>query len=521
MRATLSNLLVLTLVSIKKAYRRKALELHPDRNYGNVEDSTRLFAEIQTAYEVLSEPQERAWYDSHHGMLFDSGGEAAEEHYQRSVKVTTAEDIIRMCLDRSAFLDFSDSPSGFFTKVRGVFDRLALEEAIACEMDDREPITHPTFGSASDSYEDVAQLFYSTWSNFATRKSFAWKDAYRYSEASDRRTRRLMEKENKKLRDDSIKEFNDAVRTMVAFVKKRDPRYEPSSQTDAERIKSMRSRVAAQAAKARAANREKLASAVVPEWARSDPVVEQEKSESSDDEPQEHFECIICQKTFKSENQYQAHEKSKKHTKAANQVRREMQRQNATLNLESEDKEQSSLSQKSETHGDENLLAQRLEGDLSLQDGYDDSGEIEHLLNAGAAQTDSGGTVDLKDQSEDSSSGGDEEYAPRSEIEERISGRREDSVEELAKRIPTRPRSSDDVSRTSKSATGKVGKAKARRTKKAAKEANEHQNQNIRCATCHVVFPSKTKLFHHISDEPGHATPMKKITKGGREAVRR
>ena len=42
---------------IKKAYRRKALELHPDRNYGDVERTTALFADVSTAYEVPSDPQ--------------------------------------------------------------------------------------------------------------------------------------------------------------------------------------------------------------------------------------------------------------------------------------------------------------------------------------------------------------------------------------------------------------------------------------------------------------------------------
>ncbi len=47
---------------LKKAYRRLALKHHPDKNPDNIEECTRLFNTIQQAYEVLSDPQERAWY---------------------------------------------------------------------------------------------------------------------------------------------------------------------------------------------------------------------------------------------------------------------------------------------------------------------------------------------------------------------------------------------------------------------------------------------------------------------------
>lgn len=49
-------------LDIKKAYRRLALKHHPDRNGGSAE-STERFKLIGEAYEVLSDPQERAYYD--------------------------------------------------------------------------------------------------------------------------------------------------------------------------------------------------------------------------------------------------------------------------------------------------------------------------------------------------------------------------------------------------------------------------------------------------------------------------
>src|ERR1700761_4035429 len=97
---------------IKKAYRRKALELHPDRNYGNVEHATRLFSEVQTAYEVLSDPQERAWYDSHKDVLLrgDQGASDGSQEFSYNIRMTTAQEVLKLMLRFNGRLDYSDSP---------------------------------------------------------------------------------------------------------------------------------------------------------------------------------------------------------------------------------------------------------------------------------------------------------------------------------------------------------------------------------------------------------------------------
>uniref|UniRef100_A0A8C6T4K4 DnaJ homolog subfamily C member 21 n=1 Tax=Neogobius melanostomus TaxID=47308 RepID=A0A8C6T4K4_9GOBI len=58
---------------LKKAYRKLALKWHPDKNLDNAEDAAEQFKLIQAAYDVLSDPQERAWYDNHREALLKGG----------------------------------------------------------------------------------------------------------------------------------------------------------------------------------------------------------------------------------------------------------------------------------------------------------------------------------------------------------------------------------------------------------------------------------------------------------------
>ena len=59
--------------AIKKAYRRLAVQFHPDKNPGNHEAEEK-FKEAASAYEILSDPEKRARYDRFGHAAFQGGG---------------------------------------------------------------------------------------------------------------------------------------------------------------------------------------------------------------------------------------------------------------------------------------------------------------------------------------------------------------------------------------------------------------------------------------------------------------
>lgn len=332
---------------LKKAYRKLALEWHPDKNPSRLEEATEVFQLIQQAYEILSDPQERAWYDRHKDDILRGG---AEEQYKDN------------CLDiyqyfnTSCFKGYNDDEKGFYTVYRQVFEKITAEDEPFRDDKDMEP---PQFGYSDSSYEEVVHNFYAYWQSYCTAKSYSWFDKYDLSEArksgAGRPVIRAMEKENKKLRDQHKKLRNEEIRELVAFIRKRDKRVQAAKK----RMDEMKVEKAKKAEELRRKQREERRNKDMEDY--------KETEWSSMSQFENHFNeiesnldatfgscpgdtneneevddlgdlyCAACEKDFRSDKAFKNHENSKKHKENVLLLKALMEEDEAMANSEAID----------------------------------------------------------------------------------------------------------------------------------------------------------------------------------------
>jgi len=140
-----------------------------------------------------------------------------------------------------------------------------------------------------------------------------------------------MEKENRRAREDARKEYNDTVRTLVMFIRKRDPRYKTHLKAQSQPPVTL----LLPNLPARRAEVEPAAVYIEQEWQKTSVSggedFEWALAEGNDDPAV--FECVPCEKTFKSEAAWDSHERSRKHIKNVEVLRRQMAEEGIQLGL--------------------------------------------------------------------------------------------------------------------------------------------------------------------------------------------
>jgi DnaJ homolog subfamily A member 5 len=198
--------------TIKKAYRRAALKWHPDKHVGNEDEATERFKEVSSAYEVLSDPQERRWYDDHREAILrggdgtaSGGGDDDESPLPNLWKYFNPS-----CYNSSNFYEV-------YTQVFSDIDAMEYNSG-------ERKVPSQVFGNNDSPHNEVI-AFYNFWSDWSSTLTFAWEDTYDTREAPNRWVRRKGEDENRKSRKEGKKKYNDTVRALVKYVKRIDPRW--------------------------------------------------------------------------------------------------------------------------------------------------------------------------------------------------------------------------------------------------------------------------------------------------------
>ena len=538
---------------IKKSYRKLALKWHPDKNQDNNEESTRIFTEIQQAYEVLSDPQERAWYDKHREQIIRGG----EDYVDNSVN-------LMKYFSASVYCGYGDDEQGFYAVYTNAFRIIAKEDA---EFATDKDLEVPEFGTSSSDYEEVVQPFYAFWQSYSTLKSYVWLEKYNIREAPNRRVQRLMEKDNKKIRDAAKKERNEEVRALVKFVRKRDKRVkaylellkekeeERKRLTEHKRLEALRKRekmfeeYKEESWATLSGLEEDLAQMnthLDSEFGKDNDVTESQ----SDDEEVEQFYCVACDKAFKTEKALVNHEKSRKHKDKVTAIKREMA-ENEQVDGQASSLVENDLDEINDDGLEEEYLNKRQYsvdegstefvsiGELNLMDSVELSTmrikgnnryKVKVLHERKRALSGIGeGDLEGREVDEDSESKGneddDEERTVRVESEKQISN--SDTEQTLLREIRT---TTSDVDREKEGdkenmelqesgsdiqSTGAVNhnKNSTERNKNSSAGGKEPETSTFKCNVCQTSFPTRNKMFQHIK-ELGHALNVDKNNRG-------
>nr|CAG4642599.1 EOG090X085R [Evadne anonyx] len=513
---------------LKKAYRKQALKWHPDKNLDNAEEAKREFQIIQAAYEVLNDPQERAWYDKHRDAILL--GAKGADYQENSVNIFE-----------------------YFTS--------------ACY---------------SGFKDEDHQSFYSVY------RPYSWLDKYNLETLKEapRKVQRLMERDNKKLRDAGKKQRNEEIRQLVSFVRKRDPRVKAyiklleekaaqnviKTQMQQERHLEGRRQMLEKAQEARlsqmaeveqqlrdleaqytSSNDEELSDEetqneleMIKEEDTCDAVNDESDDYDIDSELMELY-CPACKKQFKTvkainpkyiSNRRESHDRSKKHVEKVRILRKTLLEEDELLNSETDEvgvdeiksDDDDDLSVESEP--EENLekpkskkkkknkkVSPTLEDEDEPSDISEicesDEEDVEDVVGANITKSKKkkkkrnvNPTLEELEQedtkpdlSENEKGEVAEVFTTKAKSKSKKKNRNKDTNKAPVE-VSKQESSDEDANDRSKKKKKKKNTVKYQpkvESVKLAPETNDNDNSSeYKCAVCTTVFPSKNKLFDHL-----------------------
>lgn len=501
------------------------MKYHPDKNLDGVDEAKAKFLLVQQAYDVLSDSQERAWYDGHRDQILRGSQTDYEDTSLDVFPYFTA----------ACYKGFGDDREGFYAVYGEVFEKLAAEDIEFMDSpEEHEAI--PKFGTATSDYETVVGPFYAHWQSYCTVKSYAWLCPHNVNEIRDRRIMREIEKEMKKIAQKARKERNDEVRALVAFVRKRDKRVQEyrkvlEERAEQNRVKQQQHRLAQLKKNLREASDAQKNHQTVfntsdheqqlrqmeqaygsdSEFDDEEEEDDEENGEDDADEEAEYVDdlyCIACNKAFKNISSFENHESSKKHKDNVLKLGQQMQEEEKSFRND-DDKDSLDESRLSEDITDEESAPEAPQVRLSkkakksknkvqrvlpqCEQEASDVEELEEPLNNVSIGN-------VSDHSDDWTGGN--KKSRKAKQKKGKPSKAQTAKEEESKSIEPEKHNENGVNKKSK---------KGKKNEEEEKPADGNIDTSHSCVTCHSTFDSKNKLFNHLK-KTNHGVYIPKTT---------
>ncbi|EZG67976.1 DnaJ domain protein [Gregarina niphandrodes] len=516
---------------IRKAYRKLALKLHPDKARDvNSEEAKARFQYLLEAYEILSDKHERTWYDAHRaeilGMSSETGGLGVVNVWPYFSRACYEEEVA------------PDSPKNFFKVYGDLFESIHKEDVKCMGVNNggvnsgggglgvcgsglrvkttagHSEYNRPCFGNADTEWSDVSS-FYRDWSSFVSHYSFGHVAQWNLKDAPNRDIRKRMEQENKKAQSKAKKEYVELIRHLVEHVRRRDPRVIHRQVMQA-RLANQIALEKEEKEKERAKQRELERQQAREEMARLEEQRRQDRQrmralgqhfEDDEDEDTKHKRslhmCSWCNKSFKSDNQYQTHLNSKKHQQVVQAQEQKQQKFTEKIKAGKRNKSNpADREQAADSDSDSDSDSGKQIDYESAQSGNDSNNSMEH---------DDSGVGIAKDDDIGGDSGGETSDEAEEELEAfLLKGIRSSRVgrkvmDEADNRLEGLDMTAFGTTKTApEPAAISAAKDKKRRRRKADEPEAPLPPGHEKCKICGVVFPSRSKLMKHIK-EKGHA----------------